>query len=133
MYFVLNSFLNISKHKMKNSSTKNFKPACRSRALSFFRSRSLKFFPIIQKQKEKHYNWTTVNTIAIVYRYYSNWMQMQNKHEICCFIFISHSQTTKNSLSEIEKRERRAMERKLSELEEELKVITKVLTPYTQK
>lgn len=58
-------------------------------------------------------------------------MQMQNKHEICCFIFISHSQTTKNSLSEIEKRERRAMERKLSELEEELKVITKVLTPYT--
>jgi len=41
-----------------------------------------------------------------------------------CFIFISHSQTTKNSLSEIEKRERRAMERKLSELEEELKVIT---------
>nr|AAL28392.1 GM02173p [Drosophila melanogaster] len=29
--------------------------------------------------------------------------------------------TTKNSLSELEKRERRAMERKLSELEEELK------------
>lgn len=56
---------------------------------------------------------------------------MQNKHEICCFIFISHSQTTKNSLSEIEKRERRAMERKLSELEEELKVITKVFPPYT--
>lgn len=60
-------------------------------------------------------------------------MQMQNKHEICCFIFISHSQTTKNSLSEIEKRERRAMERKLSELEEELKVITKVFPPYTQR
>lgn len=58
---------------------------------------------------------------------------MQNKHEICCFIFISHSQTTKNSLSEIEKRERRAMERKLSELEEELKVITKVFPPYTQR
>lgn len=57
-------------------------------------------------------------------------MQMQNKHEIC-FIFISHSQTTKNSLSEIEKRERRAMERKLSELEEELKVITKVFPPLT--
>lgn len=31
-------------------------------------------------------------------------------------------QTTKNSLSELEKRERRAMERKLSEMEEELKV-----------
>lgn len=31
-------------------------------------------------------------------------------------------QTTKNSLSEIEKRERRAMERKMSEMEEELKV-----------
>lgn len=38
--------------KKTTSSTKNFKPACRSRALSFFRSRSLKFFPIIQKQKE---------------------------------------------------------------------------------
>lgn len=56
-------------------------------------------------------------------------MQMQNKHEIC-FIFISHSQTTKNSLSEIEKRERRAMERKLSELEEELKVITTVFSTF---
>lgn len=32
-------------------------------------------------------------------------------------------QTTKNSLSELEKRERRAMERKISEMEEELKVI----------
>lgn len=32
-------------------------------------------------------------------------------------------QTTKNSLSELEKRERRAMERKMSEMEEELKVI----------
>lgn len=31
-------------------------------------------------------------------------------------------QTSKNSLSELEKRERRAMERKLSEMEEELKV-----------
>lgn len=30
--------------------------------------------------------------------------------------------TTKNTLSEIEKRERRAMERKISEMEEELKV-----------
>ncbi|KAI8115562.1 Protein phosphatase 1 regulatory subunit 12B [Lucilia cuprina] len=34
--------------------------------------------------------------------------------------------TTKNSLSEIEKRERRAMERKLSELEEELKLLQKL-------
>lgn len=42
------------------------------------------------------------------------------------FVPFPHSQTTKNSLSEIEKRERRAMERKLSELEEELKVITNV-------
>lgn len=32
--------------------------------------------------------------------------------------------TTKNTLSELEKRERRAMERKISEMEEELKVIT---------
>lgn len=32
------------------------------------------------------------------------------------------SQTSKNSLSELEKREKRAMERKLSEMEEELKV-----------
>lgn len=31
-------------------------------------------------------------------------------------------QTTKNTLSELEKREKRAMERKISELEEELKV-----------
>ncbi|XP_030081537.1 protein phosphatase 1 regulatory subunit 12A isoform X9 [Drosophila hydei] len=36
--------------------------------------------------------------------------------------------TTKNSLSEIEKRERRAMERKLSELEEELKLMQKLKT-----
>ncbi|XP_034480530.1 protein phosphatase 1 regulatory subunit 12A isoform X12 [Drosophila innubila] len=36
--------------------------------------------------------------------------------------------TTKNSLSEIEKRERRAMERKLSELEEELKLLQKLKT-----
>lgn len=48
----------------------------------------------------------------------------KNRKTTSCF--ISHSQTTKNSLSELEKRERRAMERKLSELEEELKVITKV-------
>ncbi|XP_037901494.1 protein phosphatase 1 regulatory subunit 12B isoform X6 [Glossina fuscipes] len=34
--------------------------------------------------------------------------------------------TTKNSLSEIEKRERRTMERKLSELEEELKLLQKL-------
>jgi hypothetical protein len=33
-------------------------------------------------------------------------------------------QTAKNSLTEMEKRERRAMERKLSEMEEELKVST---------
>lgn len=32
------------------------------------------------------------------------------------------AQTTKNTLSELEKREKRAMERKISELEEELKV-----------
>jgi hypothetical protein len=32
-------------------------------------------------------------------------------------------QTTKNSLSELEKREKRAMERKISEMEEELKVL----------
>lgn len=71
LYFVLNSFKKVSLTKKKEtSSTKNFKPACRSRALSFFRSRSLKFFPIIQKQK-KHHNWTTVNTKPIVYRYYS--------------------------------------------------------------
>lgn len=39
------------------------------------------------------------------------------------FPFLNpHLQTTKNSLSELEKRERRAMERKLSEMEEELKV-----------
>lgn len=31
-------------------------------------------------------------------------------------------QTTKNTLSELEKREKRAMERKISEMEEELKV-----------
>ncbi|XP_017043140.1 protein phosphatase 1 regulatory subunit 12C isoform X12 [Drosophila ficusphila] len=36
--------------------------------------------------------------------------------------------TTKNSLSELEKRERRAMERKLSELEEELKLLQKLKT-----
>ncbi|XP_017862760.1 PREDICTED: protein phosphatase 1 regulatory subunit 12A isoform X14 [Drosophila arizonae] len=36
--------------------------------------------------------------------------------------------TTKNSLSEIEKRERRAMERKVSELEEELKLLQKLKT-----
>lgn len=36
---------------------------------------------------------------------------------------IQYFQTTKNSLSELEKRERRAMERKISEMEEELKVI----------
>lgn len=35
--------------------------------------------------------------------------------------------TTKNTLSEIEKRERRAMERKISEMEEELKVCPPVL------
>jgi DNA-binding LytR/AlgR family response regulator len=35
---------------------------------------------------------------------------------------IFYVQTSKNSLSELEKRERRAMERKLSEMEEELKV-----------
>lgn len=40
------------------------------------------------------------------------------------FANIEFLQTNKNSLSEIEKRERRAMERKLSELEEELKVNT---------
>jgi protein phosphatase 1 regulatory subunit 12A len=34
---------------------------------------------------------------------------------------IFYVQTSKNSLSELEKRERRAMERKLSEMEEELK------------
>lgn len=41
------------------------------------------------------------------------------------YFFLSHSviiQPNKNSLSELEKRERRAMERKLSEMEEELKV-----------
>lgn len=44
------------------------------------------------------------------------------------FLLIDHFynlllfQTSKNSLSELEKRERRAMERKLSEMEEELKV-----------
>lgn len=37
------------------------------------------------------------------------------------FLFLLH-QMNKNSLSEIEKREKRAMERKLSEMEEELKV-----------
>lgn len=37
-------------------------------------------------------------------------------------LFIIAFQTSKNSLSELEKRERRAMERKLSEMEEELKV-----------
>nr|XP_036220115.1 protein phosphatase 1 regulatory subunit 12A isoform X4 [Bactrocera oleae]XP_036220116.1 protein phosphatase 1 regulatory subunit 12A isoform X4 [Bactrocera oleae]XP_036220117.1 protein phosphatase 1 regulatory subunit 12A isoform X4 [Bactrocera oleae] len=36
--------------------------------------------------------------------------------------------TTKNSLSELEKRERRAMERKLSEMEEELKLLQKLKT-----
>ncbi|XP_037036584.1 protein phosphatase 1 regulatory subunit 12C isoform X13 [Bradysia coprophila] len=36
--------------------------------------------------------------------------------------------TTKNSLSELEKRERRAMERKLSEMEEELKLLQKYKT-----
>ncbi|XP_043065527.1 protein phosphatase 1 regulatory subunit 12B isoform X8 [Drosophila bipectinata] len=36
--------------------------------------------------------------------------------------------TSKNSLSELEKRERRAMERKLSELEEELKLLQKLKT-----
>lgn len=38
-------------------------------------------------------------------------------------IFFFSLQTTKNALSELEKREKRAMERKISELEEELKVI----------
>lgn len=38
------------------------------------------------------------------------------------FMFFFLCQTSKNSLSELEKRERRAMERKLSEMEEELKV-----------
>lgn len=38
---------------------------------------------------------------------------------ICTYTLL---QTSKNSLSELEKRERRAMERKLSEMEEELKV-----------
>ncbi|XP_054733738.1 protein phosphatase 1 regulatory subunit 12A isoform X6 [Anastrepha obliqua] len=36
--------------------------------------------------------------------------------------------TTRNSLSELEKRERRAMERKLSEMEEELKLLQKLKT-----
>lgn len=40
---------------------------------------------------------------------------------MCFFLFVLH-QMNKNSLSEIEKREKRAMERKLSEMEEELKV-----------
>lgn len=40
-------------------------------------------------------------------------------------------QTTKNSLSELEKRERRAMERKLSEMEEELKVNYPLITFQT--
>ncbi|KAM7356325.1 myosin binding subunit isoform 2-T7 [Cochliomyia hominivorax] len=39
---------------------------------------------------------------------------------------FANNATTKNSLSEIEKRERRAMERKLSELEEELKLLQKL-------
>lgn len=37
-------------------------------------------------------------------------------------MFFSLFQTSKNSLSELEKREKRSMERKLSEMEEELKV-----------
>ncbi|XP_046688008.1 protein phosphatase 1 regulatory subunit 12B-like, partial [Homalodisca vitripennis] len=36
------------------------------------------------------------------------------------------SQPGKNSMSELEKRERRAMERKLSEMEEELKQVEKL-------
>lgn len=40
-------------------------------------------------------------------------------------------QTSKNSLSELEKRERRAMERKLSEMEEELKVSIKLIITIT--
>jgi protein phosphatase 1 regulatory subunit 12A len=39
---------------------------------------------------------------------------------------IFYVQTSKNSLSELEKRERRAMERKLSEMEEELKQLQKL-------
>jgi len=38
------------------------------------------------------------------------------------FLLFVDLQTAKNSLTEMEKRERRAMERKLSEMEEELKV-----------
>jgi len=53
-------------------------------------------------------------------------IKIKNAKQKTTSCFISHSQTTKNSLSELEKRERRAMERKLSELEEELKVITNV-------
>lgn len=40
---------------------------------------------------------------------------IQTKHNF-------YHQTTKNTLSELEKREKRAMERKISEMEEELKV-----------
>lgn len=39
--------------------------------------------------------------------------------------FCLYLQATKSSLSENEKREKRAMERKISEMEEELKVISK--------
>lgn len=42
---------------------------------------------------------------------------------MCVIIFLI-LQTAKNSLTELEKRERRGMERKLSEMEEELKVST---------
>jgi len=42
----------------------------------------------------------------------------------CLINVLSVFQPGKNNLSELEKRERRAMERKLSEMEEELKVCT---------
>lgn len=51
----------------------------------------------------------------------------------CIFSHLRFFQATKSSLSENEKREKRAMERKISEMEEELKVITKYMNFFHQR
>lgn len=61
-------------------------------------------------------------TGTVIIQIHSIWSSVSNILDENLFLLFVDLQTAKNSLTEMEKRERRAMERKLSEMEEELKV-----------
>jgi len=61
-------------------------------------------------------------TGTVIIHMHSIWCSVSDILDENLFLLYLDLQTAKNSLTEMEKRERRAMERKLSEMEEELKV-----------